>query len=93
MRQIENFLLMLGAWVFKVHGHLGQRPGVPDLLCCLDGRLVAIEVKTERGKPTERQLREIEGIRASGGVAFIARSVEEVYEQLKLAGFDLPVRL
>lgn len=84
---------MIGAWVFKVHGHLGQRPGVPDLLCCYKGRLIGIEVKTERGRASERQLQEIESIRASGGIAFIARTVTDVYNQLKAHGLDTPVTL
>ena len=27
---IMDYLRLRGAWVLKVHGHLGQLPGVPD---------------------------------------------------------------
>ena len=37
-----------------------------------------IEVKTERGKPTERQLWFIDAIRKDGGIAGVCRSCEDV---------------
>jgi len=62
---IISLLEMMGAWVFKVHGHLGQRAGVPDILACLNGRFIGIEVKApereivvvRRGKAGRRKLR------------------------------------
>ena len=92
-KQIEDLLRMVGAWTFKVHGHLGQRPGIPDIIACLNGQLIAIEVKTPKGKLSARQASEIEAIRAAGGIAFVARSPEEVYQALEREGFNLPFRL
>ncbi len=44
--------------------------GVPDLLCCINGRFVALELKrTERAKVSELQLYNIERIKESGGYA------------------------
>ena len=41
---IKKALNEKGAWVVKTHGspHLA---GLPDILCCYQGRFVAIEVK------------------------------------------------
>jgi hypothetical protein len=108
-RAILDMLSMMGAWVFKVHGHLGQRPGVPDILACLNGQFIAIEVKAPEGevvhygrdgKPRVRRLKggeltelqriEIQRIQSAGGIAFVARSLEDVVEQLHRHGIKTP---
>jgi len=40
------------------------------------GRFLAVEVKTDKGKPTPDQIRFIEAIKRKGGIAGIARSPE-----------------
>lgn len=58
--------------------------GVSDVLGILPGgRLLAIEVKSKVGRPSPEQILFIDKINKSGGLAFIARSVEEVEERLK----------
>ena len=47
------------------------------------GQLLAVEVKTSKGKPSAAQLNFIEQVRAAGGIAGIARSVEDA---LRLIG-------
>ncbi len=68
-----------GAYVEKTHGD-AKKAGLPDLLCCVRGLFVAIEVKAPgaRRGATRRQLAELERIRRSGGIAFVARTVGEV---------------
>ena len=41
------------------------------------GRFLAIEIKTSKGRPTKEQLRFIEAVNNAGGIAGIARSVED----------------
>ena len=50
----------------------------PDIICCLDGRFLSFEVKTESGKPTKLQEATIRKIISAGGTALIVRSVDEV---------------
>lgn len=76
--QIKKWLEQQGYWWMKVHGDLFQKAGVPDILACINGRFVGIEVKRPGGKVSALQEYNIEQIRASGGVAFVATSVEEV---------------
>lgn len=45
--------------------------GVPDFLCCVDGRFVAIEAKAGKGKTTALQDANLERITKSGGVAMV----------------------
>lgn len=44
------------------------------------GRFLAVEVKTPNGRPTKEQLRFVEAVKNAGGIAGIARSVEEALE-------------
>ena len=55
------------------------KPGSSDILGILpDGRMLAIECKTKTGRLSDKQRDFIEDIRSRHGVAFIARSVEDV---------------
>jgi hypothetical protein len=47
------------------------RAGIPDDIGCYRGRFIAIEYKANGGKPTALQLRELQNIRESGGIALI----------------------
>lgn len=61
--------------------HTGLGIGCPDIVCVVSpsGRALYIEVKSLRrgSKPSENQLRFMEQVRKHGGVAGVARSVEE----------------
>ena len=64
------------AW--KEHGGMYGTAGIPDVICCLDGRFFAFEVKTPVGKATALQAATIRKILACGGTAAVVRSVDEV---------------
>ena len=64
------------AW--KTHGGMYGTAGLPDIVCCLDGRFFAFEVKTPSGQLTKLQEHTLERIRVAGGRAFVVRSVEDV---------------
>ena len=48
------------------------------------GRFIAIEVKTEKGRTTVHQEFFINKINENGGLGFIARSIDDVKENLFL---------
>jgi len=52
-------------------------PGGSDLIGLYRGRFIAIEVKTPKGRATPEQIRFIEAVKKHGGIAGIARSVED----------------
>lgn len=62
---------------------MGAR-GVPDILGIYQGSLLGIEIKTATGKPSPEQERFIQNINDAGGIAFVARSVDDVIEKLNL---------
>jgi RecB family endonuclease NucS len=79
--QIKRYLDQLGVWYMKVHGSMYQKAGVPDILVCLDGRFVGIEVKRPGGVVSSLQKFNIDDIHRSGGAAFVAYSVDDVRKQ------------
>lgn len=81
---IRGLLRSLGIFHWKEHGGLGSAPGVPDIVGCYQGRMLAIEVKTDRGRVSEHQQRFIDNINAAGGLAIVARSIDDVIVALGL---------
>lgn len=82
-RQIKDVLKHAGAFPIKIAGGPFQHD-ISDLLVCLDGKFVAIEVKRPQGKLTDGQERFLHNVRAAGGIAFVAYSVDDVVAQLGL---------
>ncbi len=77
-----------GVYYFFPATHGYGRSGVPDLVACVSGHFLGIECKAGKNKPTALQIREIEGIRASGGVAIVVNeenwdSVRELIRKLR----------
>lgn len=64
-----------------------QISGVSDILGILaDGRFIAIEVKSKKGRLSIDQNIFLEEIKRNGGVAFMARSVDDVIDNFKKFG-------
>ena len=64
------------------------KTGSADILGCLpDGRFLAIECKSEKGRLSEAQKAFLNEITRLGGIAIVARSFLEVDQALKLAGY------
>ena len=72
-----------GCFCWKQHGSPYSTIGLPDIICCIAGRFVAFEVKTEDGRLTALQDRTLSRIRDAGGVAYVVRSLDEVKAILK----------
>lgn len=77
-RQVKPFLKSLKkCWFFKVHGgSIFQSAGIPDIVGVINGRFIALELKAERGKPSELQLRNIRLINEAGGYGRIVYPAE-----------------
>lgn len=63
--------------------HAGLCVGSSDIIgITSDGRFLAVEVKTKTGRVSDEQQRFIDAVRRKGGVAGVARSVEEALKLL-----------
>jgi len=69
--KIKRYLKERGAYRVKYHGNYYSENGTPDILACVNGYFLAIEVKADNGKPTPLQLVKIEDIRKAGGFAYV----------------------
>jgi len=80
--QILTALRKRGGWWAKFHGGVYQR-GIPDLLGCYKGRMVALEVKvgTAYGA-TELQQKNIDEINKCGGNASVIYSIQDALKIL-----------
>ena len=71
-----------GVWALKVHADAAQGTGIPDIIGCDKGTFWACEAKRPGEKPTRIQRHTLEKIQRSGGLAFVAHSLEEFLEAL-----------
>ena len=69
--KIKDYLKSIGAYFIKTHGDRFSRVGTPDIIACVNGHFVAVEVKAENGKPSELQIYHIEQINKAGGYGVI----------------------
>lgn len=70
--KIKRYLKDNKCYVVKYFGCNYSTSGTPDLLACVNGYMLAIEVKAPEGKPSELQLEKIKEIRNAGGFAYVA---------------------
>jgi len=89
-QRIKEFLKELGAWQYwPVSNGMGVH-GIPDCLCCYEGKLFAFEVKApgkrnhKRRGATALQELQINKIKKAGGVAAVVDCVSEVKELMCL---------
>lgn len=68
--------------VFRKSSNSHHIKGVADILGCIEGRMIAIEVKAEKGKVSPEQRVFLTRINQEGGVAFVARSIDQVAREL-----------
>jgi len=91
LRGIFAWRMNTGATVIKVPNGKDRflrfgKKGISDIIGILDdGRWLAIECKTEKGKASLDQLYFLAEIAKRGGVAFVARSIEDVVRELDKA--------
>ncbi|BDR67226.1 hypothetical protein K144312032_14540 [Clostridium tetani] len=70
--KIKDFLKSLSqTWFFKYWAGPMSKAGIPDIIACVNGTFVAIEVKAPNGKPSELQKRNIRLIQECEGLAYI----------------------
>lgn len=75
--RIKDFLKQQDCWYVKywsgkaVNGKKFTRDGVPDILCCCNGRFIGIEIKAPKGKPSALQIYNLKKINEAGGFGIL----------------------
>ena len=70
---VVKLLKQYGVYFFFPATHGYGRSGVPDIVCCINGKFLGIECKAGKNEPTALQQREINKIQAAGGMAMVVR--------------------
>lgn len=83
VRLLKNY----GAYHFFPSANGYGRAGIPDIICCVNGKFVAIECKAGNNTTTALQDREIDAIRAAKGAAAVINEtnidlVEQILKEL-----------
>ena len=65
--------------------------GTPDIIGCINGQFIAIELKSEKGKPSPLQNYKLERIRDAKGIAVSIKPSQwdEFYSDLKKIAFAI----
>jgi len=73
-----------GVYYFMPAANGFGRAGIPDIICCVQGFFLAIEIKAGKGKTTALQDREIAAINDHGGQAMVVNenNINEVKENI-----------
>lgn len=69
--KIKDYLKSKNAYFVKFFANRMTKTGVPDILACVNGYFVGIEVKAQNGKPSALQIYNIENINSAGGFGFV----------------------
>lgn len=72
-------------WVLNVAGNGVQRSGIPDLLMCVRGLFLAIELKREDGSGRTSGQQRVEGrkIQNAGGIFMVSNNYDEIIELIE----------
>lgn len=84
--QIKAFLNTLpNTWYFKYWAGPYSKSGIPDIIACVNGHFVGIEVKAPNGHASELQKRNIKLIHDAKGYASIVypKDFEKLKQELK----------
>ncbi len=68
---VRKILDEFGVYYFSPAANGYGRVGIPDIICCVNGRFLAIECKAGGGTTTALQERELNAIRLAGGVSIL----------------------
>lgn len=91
--KIKAILKEHGVWYAMPMGTGYGNSGVPDFLCCVSGRFIAVEAKAGKGIPTALQEKNLRDIKAAGGFALVVNenNLGELEARIKLYKGELPV--
>lgn len=71
-----------GIWYLHLSPRAREKVGCPDIIACVAGRFVGIELKSATGKLSESQIKNLEHIADCGGKTAVVRTMTQFIELL-----------
>lgn len=68
---VQNIVAPVCGWYFKVWGGGMQKSGIPDLIACINGVFFGVELKSETGRPSDLQKKNVAFINQGNGFGVI----------------------
>lgn len=84
-KRIKEILNKHRVYYFMPRGTGFGTSGVPDFVCCCNGKFLAVEAKAAHGRVSPLQKLQIENIRTAKGTALVVYDEPEDYIQLEQA--------
>lgn len=76
-RQVISYLKQKRVWFFRFQAQSNLN-GLPDIICLYKGFFIGLELKADKGNPTELQLMKIKTINENGGIGVITNDLSEI---------------
>ena len=89
-KKVINFIKEHNCWVIKVQ--MANERGCPDLIACVLGYFLAIEIKEGEDKLSTIQVAQLEAITDSDGVALVVTDYDDFCERFRALYFHLSMR-
>lgn len=82
--KVKKYMRDRGCYLVKYWGG-GQftTAGIPDILACVGGRFIGVEIKAPRGRPTALQIHNLKKIDEAGGYGILLYPKDfEIFKEL-----------
>lgn len=88
-KQVVEFLRKANIFFYHPRETKKGTDGIPDLICCIKGLFLAIELKSPQyknpaSKLRKEQIKVKEKIESSGGIYIVSNDFEEIVEKVNL---------
>lgn len=88
--RVEEWLNQNHHWYIKYWaGARYTKEGIPDILACINGRFVGMELKGTGGRPKLLQLKKLKQIREAGGIGVLLYPEDFEYFKDLLLGTEI----
>jgi len=92
---IQNIVAPVCGWYFKVWGGGMQKSGIPDLIVNVNGFFFGVELKSDTGRPSELQKKNVQLINQGNGLGLILypkgfEQFKEIVKEVKQCNSAIP---
>lgn len=80
--EVRKVLSLAEPYCYTIRQDAKTVAGIPDIIVCMNGKFLALELKDNTGKLSEPQKKNINAIVDAGGIAIELRTIDELFKAL-----------